>query len=122
MLLRANIAPLSKTQIAIEFCHRRQQLNPKCSVFWVNAATTARFEESFRRIATLCGLTKPEDCGSELTFVLKNWPEFQHKHPWLMVIDNVDDKNVFFRQKNAKWNELRGVYPDKLTRFTALHD
>lgn len=86
-----------KSQIALEYCYRRWHRADRCSVFWVNAATPARFEESLRRIARGVLVTK-DDSGLEAMSLLKDWLETQHKEPWLMVVDNVDDKDAFFEK------------------------
>lgn len=84
-----------KSQIALEYCHRKRQKDQRCSIFWCNAATVARFEESLNRIATQCGLVSKEQATDSFA-VLKDWLEFRHQGPWLMVVDNVDDQDAFF--------------------------
>jgi hypothetical protein len=63
----------------------------------VNAATVARFEESFNRIASECGIRPPDGAKSDTAVLLKNWLEVRHVGSWLMVIDNVDNGDAFFR-------------------------
>ncbi|KAH6609152.1 short-chain dehydrogenase [Trichoderma cornu-damae] len=90
---------IGKSQVALEYCYRRRNKDDRCSVFWVNAATVARFEESFNRIASECGIITPESAKSDAALLLKNWLEVRHVSPWLMVVDNVDDTDAFFREK-----------------------
>ncbi|KAL7904569.1 P-loop containing nucleoside triphosphate hydrolase protein [Trichoderma velutinum] len=90
---------IGKSQVALEYCYRRRSKDAKCSVFWVNAATVARFEESLNRIASECSISAPEGAKSDAALLLKDWLEVQHTGPWLMVIDNVDDEDAFFREK-----------------------
>ncbi|KAH6617429.1 hypothetical protein F5144DRAFT_586426 [Chaetomium tenue] len=88
---------IGKSQIALEYCHRIRQRNLRCSIFWVNAATISRFEESYKRIAVECGLVeRNESNSSDVSFLVQNWLQTTHIEPWLMVIDNVDDKDSFF--------------------------
>lgn len=65
----------------------------------MNAATVARFEESFNQITSNCGIITPDGARSDTALLLKNWLETRHVGPWLMVIDNVDNGNAFFRGK-----------------------
>lgn len=65
----------------------------------MNAATVARFEESFNRIASECGITTPDGATSDTALLLKSWLEVRHVGSWLMVIDNVDNGDAFFRGK-----------------------
>ncbi|SPO07063.1 uncharacterized protein DNG_09757 [Cephalotrichum gorgonifer] len=101
---------IGKSQIALEFCYRKRK-EGDCSVFWVNAATVDRFEESFKRIAGECGLVTRNDTGSDAPNLLKSWLEVRHEGPWLMIIDNVDDKDVFFREKMKNGETPAGVIP-----------
>ena len=88
-----------KSQIALEYCHRRRESNTACSVFWVNAATVSRFEESFKRIARECGLVSRDDSTTDVAGLVQDWLQARHKEPWLMVVDNADDEASFFREK-----------------------
>ncbi|KAL6808471.1 P-loop containing nucleoside triphosphate hydrolase protein [Trichoderma sp. SZMC 28015] len=90
---------IGKSQVALEYCFRRRSKDAKCSVFWVNAATVARFEESLNRIASECNISAPDGAKYDAALLLKDWLEVEHIGPWLMIIDNVDDENTFFRGK-----------------------
>lgn len=65
----------------------------------MNAATVARFEESINRIASECGMKTPDGAKSDTALLLKNWLEIRHVGSWLMIIDNVDSGDAFFRGK-----------------------
>ncbi|KAH7318086.1 P-loop containing nucleoside triphosphate hydrolase protein [Stachybotrys elegans] len=90
---------IGKSQIALEYCYRMRKKDERCSIFWCNAATSARFEESMNRIANECGIVSKEDGGTDAAALLKDWLEYRHQDPWLMVVDNVDDEDAFFREK-----------------------
>jgi tetratricopeptide (TPR) repeat protein len=88
-----------KSQIALEYCFRRKERDPECSVFWVHAATIARFEETYKRIATECGIiAQEEEAQVDATMLVQNWLENRHEGRWLMVVDNIDDTEVFFKE------------------------
>ncbi|RMJ17758.1 hypothetical protein CDV36_002616 [Fusarium kuroshium] len=88
---------IGKSQVALEYCYRKKKKDPRCSIFWCNAATVARFEESLNRMASQCGLISNEQATDSFA-VLRDWLEFRHQGPWLMVVDNVDDQNAFFNK------------------------
>ncbi|KAL7939388.1 P-loop containing nucleoside triphosphate hydrolase protein [Trichoderma chlorosporum] len=90
---------IGKSQIALEYCYQKRNRDASCSIFWVNAATVARFEESLSRIATECGISTAGGAQSDAALLLKDWLEVQHEGPWLMIIDNMDDKEAFFHGK-----------------------
>lgn len=102
---------VSKTQIALEYCHRKRKSDGKLSVFWINAASLSRFEESLRNVASACHLVQPQSSEAGITFILKQWLESHHDSPWLMVIDNVDDKNMFFYQKTRSGHSCMECIP-----------
>jgi hypothetical protein len=52
-----------------------------------------------RRIASVCGVIQSESSESDVAAMVKAWLESQFKTSWLMVIDNVDDKDAFFHAK-----------------------
>jgi tetratricopeptide (TPR) repeat protein len=98
--LSANISMVPrKSQIALEYCFRKRHKQPSNAVFWVNAATVARFEESFQRMAKEFGLGDCEDAQQDSLMSVKNWLETEIVDPWVMIIDNVDDETAFFRDK-----------------------
>ena len=41
---------IGKTQIALEFAFKIQELSPKTSIFWVPAIDTTSFEQAYRKI------------------------------------------------------------------------
>ncbi|PHH85178.1 hypothetical protein CDD83_793 [Cordyceps sp. RAO-2017] len=89
---------IGKSHVALEFCYRRRDEASQCSIYWVNAATVASFEESFRRIAR-DGRFGPADGRSpDVVSEVRTWLQTRPR-PWLMVIDNVDDPSVFFHGK-----------------------
>ncbi|KAM7184393.1 hypothetical protein V8F20_012253 [Naviculisporaceae sp. PSN 640] len=69
------------------------------SIFWANGATVTSFEESFNRIAIQCKLISREDSATDRVLLVQDWLQALHTSPWLMVVDNVDDKNIFFHDK-----------------------
>lgn len=84
---------------------------PECSIFWVQAATVARFEESYKRIATECGLVTRENSQVDTVPLVQNWLESRYNGRWLMVVDNVDDEDVFFRQSTSNGKSLSQLIP-----------
>ncbi|KAI9823617.1 MAG: hypothetical protein M1832_002398 [Thelocarpon impressellum] len=108
-----------KTQIALEYAYRRHE-STGCSVFWVHAANTERFEEDYRKIADKAGLPS-ELKGDELFEQVEQWLRAQEN--WLLVLDNVDDLDLFsagFQGASAGPNDPK---PPELLRFvpSGLH-
>ncbi|POS70415.1 hypothetical protein DHEL01_v211191 [Diaporthe helianthi] len=93
------VGGIGKSQIALEYCFKRRDRQPTCSVFWVNASTTSCFEESFQRLASEFGLIFEDGAPNDSLAMVKTWLETELLEPWVMVIDNVDDEMAFFLAK-----------------------
>src|SRR2546430_640076 len=91
----------SKSQIALEYAYRLREQSPQCSIFWVYATNVTKFEEGYKRIASECHIPGCEDPKGDLMQLIRNWLESKYKCNWLMIIDNVDDVNIFFKEKNT---------------------
>ncbi|KAG9229203.1 hypothetical protein BJ875DRAFT_547149 [Amylocarpus encephaloides] len=102
---------IGKSQIALEYCFRKKEKDPGCSIFWVHAATLARFEETYKRLATECGLANQGDTQVDITQLVQDWLESRHAGRWLMVVDNIDDADVFFREKTGNNKTLSQYIP-----------
>ncbi|KAF4456185.1 short-chain dehydrogenase, partial [Fusarium austroafricanum] len=102
---------IGKSQIALEYSYRRRQQDATCSIFWCNAATVARFEQSLGRIAIECGLASAGNADTDGPELVKHWLETRYKGRWLMVIDNIDDKDVFFTQTMKSGKTISGCIP-----------
>lgn len=88
-----------KSQIALEYCFRQRHQSITHSVFWVNAATAARFEESFQSMVNVLGINDRKAAEQDNLMFVKGWLETELLNSWIMVIDNVDDETAFFREK-----------------------
>jgi hypothetical protein len=64
-------------------------------VFWIHASTMTRFLEDYKRIAAAFQLPGRDDPQVDIAQVVQNWFEDQYEKPWLMVIDNADDNQIF---------------------------
>lgn len=63
------------------------------------------------RIATVCGLVPKGDAGSDGAEALRSWLVHAHQGPWLMVVDNVDDKDAFFKERTRAGVPPSGCIP-----------
>ncbi|KAJ4165851.1 hypothetical protein LMH87_007463 [Akanthomyces muscarius] len=91
---------VGKTQIALEAVFRLRNDHPDCSVFWVPALDAASFESAYRDIGRqlrIKGIEKDDaDVGSLVKTALS-----ESAFSWLLIIDNVDDAQLFFGDSNA---------------------
>ncbi|KAI4244630.1 MAG: hypothetical protein LQ352_006744 [Teloschistes flavicans] len=87
---------VGKTQVALEYVYRKK--SPSTSVFWVHGSSLSRFVESYKRIAIECNIPGHNDPKSDTMQLVRDWLETHCATRWLMIVDNVDDRAVFFHQ------------------------
>ncbi|VTT57934.1 unnamed protein product [Fusarium fujikuroi] len=86
---------VGKTQIALAYVHQLHAQSPDDSVFWIYASNEERMRQSC--VAIMEQLKVPHSEGeSDVLELMKQWLEAEHHKPWLMVIDNVDDLDLFY--------------------------
>ncbi|KAL8776668.1 MAG: hypothetical protein Q9194_003013 [Teloschistes cf. exilis] len=87
---------VGKTQVALEYIYRTR--SPLISVFWVHGSSLSRFMESYKRIAIECDIPGHNDPDNDTMQLVRDWLEISCVTQWLMIVDNVDDRTVFFEQ------------------------
>ncbi|KAM6505253.1 hypothetical protein FSOLCH5_014486 [Fusarium solani] len=90
-----------KSQVAIQFAHHIRDTSPQTSVFWVHASSKARFAEAYRSIADNLQLPRRNDPSVDVLGLVRDWLQREEAGPWLMVLDNVDDVNLFYPSSSA---------------------
>lgn len=86
----------SKTQIALAYVYWLQEAQPEVSVFWVHASNAQRFRQAYTWVAQECSIPGLENPNVNILALVKEWLEKNDRGQWLMVIDNADDKKLFF--------------------------
>ncbi|KAL8402745.1 hypothetical protein RB596_009203 [Gaeumannomyces avenae] len=107
---------VGKTQIAVAYLFQLRAVLPEVGVFWVHGGTAERFRKSYLDIAQQCKIPRhdgPEDSndphGNALSLV-KDWLASEKAGRWLMVVDNADDAQVFFRESGGGVGTYIPVY------------
>lgn len=86
----------SKSQIAIEYCYRYKKWQPNGQVFWVHSSNRNRFAQAYKEIAKNLNLHGLDDPTIDSLQLVKEWLSDDDSGPWLMVLDNADDKDLIF--------------------------
>ncbi|KAL8824863.1 MAG: hypothetical protein Q9191_004767 [Dirinaria sp. TL-2023a] len=102
---------IGKSQIALEYVFRQRSADT--AVFWVYASNTSRFIESYKRIASECQIPDRDDPSSDTLQLVRDWLESSYRFEWLMVVDSVDDRAMFFEpnEKDATEKPLIEYMP-----------
>lgn len=67
--------------------------------------------ESFKRIATQCKIPGRDVPGIDVLQLVQDYLETEYERRWLMIIDNVDDRTMFFENGNYKGKALCEYMP-----------
>lgn len=97
-----NAEQLRKSQIAIEYAYWVRDHFPETSVFWVHGGTTDRCHQTLSQIGVECKIAGVEDPNADKLKLVKHWLESGNCGKWLMIIDNADDSEVFFRNDKCE--------------------
>ncbi|KAE9371963.1 hypothetical protein N431DRAFT_456722 [Stipitochalara longipes BDJ] len=82
---------VGKSQIALEFAYRAQNLTPGVSCFWVSAVSRSTFTRSYRQIASSCAIPGTSNPSNNMLQLVKDYLQKEQAGPWLMMVDNIDD-------------------------------
>jgi hypothetical protein len=102
---------VGKTQIALEYAFQLQLRSPTCSVFWVRASDTTSFEISFRDIGQRLEIPGLEDDKADVKKLVKTRLSQESAGKWLMILDNADDFETLFRNKDSESGALSQYLP-----------
>jgi hypothetical protein len=88
---------IRKSQLAIEYAYRFLDDFPQASVFWVDASTKARFIQAYCNITLQIDLKAKDDPKADILQLVLEWLDDTNagNRHWLMILDNVDDAEVF---------------------------
>ncbi|KAF4445315.1 kinesin light chain 3, partial [Fusarium acutatum] len=103
-----------KSQLAIQFAHHVYADEPGTSVYWVHSSSKAAFEESYRALADVLSLPRRHEPEVNVLALVRDWLQRDDVCPWLMVVDNADNIDLFFHNKghdDALQNRLASYLP-----------
>jgi len=91
-----------KTTIAIEFCHRRQKVQPQAHIFWMQSESYDSFTSSCLELGREAGIIADRGAGNmadrtdekEHLNRVREWLDNSSSGDWLMVLDNFDNLAV----------------------------
>ncbi|KAI1329800.1 hypothetical protein F5Y16DRAFT_365323 [Xylariaceae sp. FL0255] len=89
---------IGKTQIALEAAYRMRARNEGCSIFWVPAIDTRAFESAYHDIGHRLNVRGIDEDGANIKALVKAALSRDDTGEWLLILDNVDDGELFLRQ------------------------
>ncbi|EED13534.1 kinesin, putative [Talaromyces stipitatus ATCC 10500] len=88
---------VGKSQIAIEYTYRIRESAPSTWIFWVHGSNPTRFEQGYRNIASVAKVPGFDDPEANILQLVTKWLCDETNGSWLMVLDNADDNDTFFK-------------------------
>jgi tetratricopeptide (TPR) repeat protein len=85
-----------KSQIAIEYCYRFRDQHRESHVFWIHVSTVSRMNQAYKDIARKLGIPGCSDPNVDIFQLVSDWLSDDAHGPWLLVLDNADDMEIFF--------------------------
>lgn len=92
--------PTRKSQIALQYAHQIHNSSPNTFIFWIEASDRSHFENAFRDIASRLQLPGHDDPDIDALPLVSSWLSQPENGTWLMVVDSVDNTDVFYCRKN----------------------
>ncbi|CAG9979826.1 unnamed protein product [Clonostachys byssicola] len=93
-------AGVGKSQIALQYAHQILKSSPSTFVFWIEASDRSHFENAFRDIARRLQLPSHDDPDIDALPLVSSWLSQPENGTWLMVVDSVENTDVFYCRKN----------------------
>src|SRR5436190_1636023 len=75
-------------------------MHPETHVFWIHAGAVSRMDQGYRDIARKLSLPDWNDPNVDTFQLVSGWLSNDAHGPWLLVLDNADDMEIFFSTKS----------------------
>ncbi|KAL2155112.1 hypothetical protein VTH82DRAFT_3788 [Thermothelomyces myriococcoides] len=90
---------VGKTQIALQLAYWTKKYRPEFSIFWVPALSNATFDQAFTALAKMLPI-QSDGKDDNLKDSVRQYLISKAAGPWLLVVDNADDKDILFGSAN----------------------
>lgn len=104
--------------MTLEYIFRTR--DPKTAIFWVYASSPSTLVDSYKRIASECKIPGFGNPDLDTMQLVRDWLETQRSWHWLMIVDNVDDRTMFFEPRMAT-DKLLIEYLPRAVRGTVIY-
>ncbi|KAL8325294.1 hypothetical protein RB597_008519 [Gaeumannomyces tritici] len=101
---------IGKSQLAIEFAHRKAAESAENWIFWIHAGTQARVEEGFQAIADILKLPGRDQPNANIPQLAYSWLSNEQNGRWTIILDSADDKDVLYGASNSREGKLLADY------------
>lgn len=95
----AGTGGVGKSQIAIEYFYRFREQHPSGHVFWIHFSTLERAVSGWSQMARKIEIPSFDRPEADILHLVKDYVSDEAHGPWLLVLDNADDGDVFFKSQ-----------------------
>jgi hypothetical protein len=86
-----------KSQIAIKYAYWLHAARPDTdSIFWIHGTNINRVQLAYQDIASHFCIPGADPSSPDFLQTVKNWLMQRDHGPWLMILDNIDESELFF--------------------------
>ena len=72
-------------------------------VMWIHASSPERFQQGYKKIAKKLQLPGWDDPKTDVLQLVYEWLLDSQNGQWLMILDNVDETDIFFSNDQSCW-------------------
>ena len=76
-------------------------------MFWIHGGSRVKLEEAYRRIARLLDIPGRDDKDADSLLLVREYLEENASDPWLMILDNADNRDVWLRSETTNAGDQR---------------
>ncbi|OJJ48221.1 hypothetical protein ASPZODRAFT_130176 [Penicilliopsis zonata CBS 506.65] len=111
----SGLGGVGKTQIALEVAYQIHEQDPAYSVFWIPSTTVEAIEQAFMNIGEQLRL--PDITAANIKSQIKTYLSSTGVSPWLLIIDNADDEDIWMKPLGASSPALKTFLPQTHNGF-----
>ncbi|KAK8140124.1 hypothetical protein PG984_000190 [Apiospora sp. TS-2023a] len=93
---------IGKSQIALEYCHRSEKYK---TVLWIYASNAERIDQVYKDMSDYLEIPGRKAPESNVFKLVCDWFSNPANGSWLLVLDNVDDKDTFYKERSFAANK-----------------
>jgi hypothetical protein len=86
-------------------------------VFWVHGDSESTFERSYRILAKTAKIPGREDSRANILGLVSEWLKKESTQPWLMIVDNIKDADLFAPQQMPSSSNPLAAKPGKCPKI-----
>ncbi|TVY19417.1 Nephrocystin-3 [Lachnellula arida] len=105
------IGGVGKSRIAIEYCYQYKEEHPTSHIFWVYGGSRSRLAEAYHEIAKELRIPGLDQPNVDVLTLLSDWLSEKSNGPFLMILDNADDAEIWEKSGGPSEKPLINYLP-----------